>query len=51
MRTQTAARSQQLNEQQMMRDMALGAAGYAGGVTTARGEDASAIQFGMRHAF
>jgi GBP family porin len=31
--------------------MALGAAGYAGGFTTARGEDASAIQLGMRHAF
>jgi predicted porin len=31
--------------------MALGGAGYAGGFSTAPGEDASAIQLGMRHAF
>jgi predicted porin len=31
--------------------MALGAAGYAGGWTTAFGEDASALQVGMRHMF
>jgi predicted porin len=31
--------------------MALGAAGYAGGWTTAFGEDATALQVGMRHAF
>lgn len=31
--------------------MALGAAGYAGGWTSAFGEDASAIQIGMRHSF
>jgi predicted porin len=31
--------------------MALGAAGYAGGWTTGFGEDATAIQLGMRHSF
>lgn len=31
--------------------MALGAAGYAGGWTTGFGEDASALQIGMRHSF
>lgn len=31
--------------------MALGGAGYAGGFTTAPGEDASAMQLGLRHAF
>jgi predicted porin len=31
--------------------MALGAAGYAGGFTTGRGENSTAIQFGMRHSF
>ena len=31
--------------------MALGAAGYAGGWTTGFGEDASAVQIGMRHTF
>jgi predicted porin len=31
--------------------MALGAAGYAGGWTSAFGEDASALQIGMRHSF
>jgi predicted porin len=31
--------------------MALGGAGYAGGFSTAPGEDASAIQLGLRHAF
>jgi predicted porin len=31
--------------------LALGAAGYAGGFTTGPGEDASAMQLGLRHAF
>lgn len=31
--------------------MALGAAGYAGGWTTSPGEDASALQLGVRHTF
>jgi predicted porin len=31
--------------------MALGAAGYAGGFTTAPGQDATALQLGLRHAF
>lgn len=31
--------------------MALGAAGYAGGWTSAFGEDASALQLGLRHTF
>lgn len=31
--------------------MALGAAGYAGGWTTGFGEDATALQIGMRHSF
>jgi predicted porin len=31
--------------------MALGSAGYAGGFTTAPGEDSNAIQLGIRHSF